>query len=1023
MVVSEISVNLLGPFEARLDGEPLTRFPYAKVRGLLAYLALESQRPQSRATLAALLWPDQPERTARASLSQALTSLRALLGDKPDAPPALLTEADAVQLNPHWTVTVDVAQFLALLRVCDAHAHHSWRTCSPCAERQRQAAALYRGNFLAELSIADSSAFEEWAGLQREPLQQRALSALGRLADWAEWRGQYAHAIEAVRRQVALDPYQERGQRQLIRLLALNGELAAAQAQYRSLEALLAREIDARPEEATAHLHAQIRQGNLAGLRREPPFAVPGAPSPLVGRAADLEMVCALLQDGVRGLTLTGTAGVGKTRLALEAAQRLRFEFEEGVTFVALAPLQEAGRVGEAIANALEIQEKPGRSALETLRTHLRNRHLLLVLDNFEHVAAAAPLVAQLLEACPGLKVLATSRQRLNLRGERQLPLQPLVEAEAMQLFQDRLRAAGGSLAGDSDRAHYREICRRLDGLPLAIELFAARARRLSPAEMLRQLEQPLQALTSGPRDAPERHQALRSALQWSFDLLDAEEQQVFTCLGVFVGGFTAEAAQVVVGVSPAVAPRLEALCEANLALAQAGAGETRYSFLETLREFALERLAAQGGAPAAYQRHADYFLALAKRAEPELIGPDQKAWFDRLGRELPNLRAALAWCQANSVEMALRLAAALGQFWEVRGHMAEGLAWLQAALSVSPRAWPEARAWALLAAGRITQTQSDLNASRALLKESRQLFLRLEEPAGLAHALYKLGMVTARQGDIPASLEQLRESLDIARAAGDTYSQSGALTGLALVADRQGDPAQAISYCEQALALNQARRDPRNTAGGLLNLGIQQYSLGNFAAARQRIEASLAVAHQLDDYQLIRLCQLNLGNVLIAQGHPAAARDLLEEAIALHIAHRDELSADAALATLGRALEKLDDLAAARERQGQALRLRAEAGDRRGAAVSLSSLARLDNREGQPARAATILGASEAIHQAIGSVVSPNARVELEKLVASVKTALGEAAFEQAWAAGRALSFEAAVAFALAKTAAGLPS
>ena len=392
-----IAISLLGPFEVTIDGAPVTTFAYAKVRALLAYLAVESERPHPRAELATLLWPDQPERTARGSLSQALTTLRNALGDKTAERPVLLADAQSVQLDPDSAIEVDVTQFLALLRASEAHAHHSWRTCAPCSERLQQALGLYRGHFLADFSIADSAVFEEWASLQREHLLQRALSALERLAERAQWRGAYTEALTYAQRLVALEPLLEVNQRTCMRLLALNGERTAALAQYRQLHTMLAQELAAEPEEATTALFDQIRRGDTAGLQpAQPPFVVPMPPTPLVDRSEELQAICARLQDmNVRAVTITGTGGIGKTRLAIEAAHALRYDFEDGIYFVELAALNDATLVADAVAQALGVKERPGSSISETLRDHLRAKHLLLVLDNFEHVVTAAPLVSR----------------------------------------------------------------------------------------------------------------------------------------------------------------------------------------------------------------------------------------------------------------------------------------------------------------------------------------------------------------------------------------------------------------------------------------------------------------------------------------------------------------------------------------------------------------------------------------------------------------------------------------------------
>ncbi|HET9222783.1 MAG TPA: BTAD domain-containing putative transcriptional regulator, partial [Roseiflexaceae bacterium] len=533
----QIAISLLGPFAVTIDGALVTTFAYTKVRALLAYLAVEPGRAHSRAQLATLLWPDQPDRTARGSLSQALTTLRNALGDKTAERPVLLADSQSIQLDPDSAIEVDVSQFLDLLRACDSHAHHSWRTCAACADRLQQAMALYRSHFLADFCITDSEVFEEWAALRREHLLQRALSTLERLAERAQWRGAYPEALTYAQRQVAIEPLLEDRQRALMRLLALNGERAAAVAQYKQLHSLLAQELGAEPEEATTRLFDQIRRGDMAWV--QPPhisFVVPAPPTPLVNRTEKMRTICAYLQAvDVRAVTIAGAGGVGKTRLAIEVAHALRYDFEDGIYFVELAALDDAALVADTIAQALGVKERPRQSIGETLRDHLRAKHLLLILDNFEHLLAAAPVVSQLVAACPALTVLVTSREPLNIRAEHQFTLEPLADADAIQLFVQRAQAFGASvIADEANTAIYTAICRRLDGLPLAIELIAARARTLAPAELLRQLDRPLQVLVRGPRDLPARHRSLRDAIQWSYDLLDGQQQRVFRVLGVF---------------------------------------------------------------------------------------------------------------------------------------------------------------------------------------------------------------------------------------------------------------------------------------------------------------------------------------------------------------------------------------------------------------------------------------------------------------------------------------------------------
>ncbi|MBL8057222.1 MAG: AAA family ATPase, partial [Anaerolineales bacterium] len=727
-----LSVSVLGPLHVALADAPVAAVGYSKVRALLAYLAVEAGRPHPRAELCALLWPDRPEAAARRNLTQALTALRRTLGEA-----WLLAGPEVVRLNPERDLIVDAARFGALLDTAERHAHRSWPTCRPCADRLEAALALYRGDFLAQFFLPDSAPFEEWALLWRERLRQRAFSALERLAQRAEWCGAFSQAAAYAQRLAALDPLREASQREAMRLLALDGQLAAAEAQYEHLRRTLADELAVQPEPETRRLHERLRAGPPAALRRlaAPPVNGPLPPNALVGRAADVPAVCAQLRaDGVRALTITGPPGLGKTRLALEAAQALRFDFEDGVHVVELAPAADAEQVLPAIAQVLGVKEPANGGALAAaLSAWLQPRQVLLVLDNFEHVLAAAARVADLLAAGPGLKVLVTSRAPLRLRAEQQYALAPLPAADAVRLFGERARAVQPAFALTAANADaLAELCARVDHLPLAIELLAGRARTFSPAELLRQLEQPLDALAHGARDLPARHRSLREALSWSYDRLTAEEQRAFAHLGVFVGGWTAEAALSVAGAAPAI---LEALSEASLVQAEAPAEETRFGLLETVREFALEQLAARGAAPEARQRHAAYYLRLAERARPELDGPDQVRWFDRLEREHANLRAALAWGLAHDRALGLGLAWAAARFWSVRGYLGEGRRWLQELLQPGAAVPPGLEARALAAASRLASLQGEYRAALELAGRSEAVSLRQEDAGGVALA------------------------------------------------------------------------------------------------------------------------------------------------------------------------------------------------------------------------------------------------------------------------------------------------
>jgi predicted ATPase/DNA-binding SARP family transcriptional activator/DNA-binding NarL/FixJ family response regulator len=976
---------LLGPFAVTIDGAPVTAFEYAKVRALLAYLAVESHRPHTRAELAALFWPDQPERTARASLSQALTTLRSALGDKTAERPVLLSDALAVRLDPQSVGDVDVRQFFALLSECDAHAHHSWRVCAQCAERLRRAVQLYRGHLLGDIAIADSAAFEEWATMQREHARQRALGALERLVERAQWRGDYGEAIAYAQRQVELEPLLEAPQRILMRLLAANGEGSAALARYWQTQTLLAHELGAEPEEATTALFNQIRAGESVSSPPQAPFVVPALPTPLVGRAEELRAICARLRDQkARAVTITGTGGIGKTRLAIEAAHALRYDFEDGVYVVELAALSDPALVVDAIAQALGVKERPAQGFSDTLRAYLRTKHMLLVLDNFEHVVEAAPRVSELLAGCPSLTVLVTSRTPLAIRAEQQLALEPLPEADAVQLFVQRARAVGAAWAADeADTATYAAICRQLDRLPLAIELIAVRTRTLSAAELLRQLDRPLQVLVRGPRDVPARHQALRNAIQWSYDLLDAGAQRAFATLGVFAGGWGAEAAQAVLGEECEALPVLEALHGASLVQQHMALGQTRFSMLETIREFALEQLQGQAAAEAAHHRHAEHFASFSMAAYLELLRADAPRWRAWVAAEQDNLRVAFRWALEHQAHAtALRLATGVWRFHYMSGSLREGLQHLETALEYRGQAPLELQSNALRAAGTLAIGLNDYARARRWLEAAVQAGWSLGDRNALQPVLTNLGFAALEQGELEDALVHLEVALSLAQRSNDPTIAKFPLGMLARLHLRLGNYAQARELGEECLRINQAREDPEGTANALRGLG----------------------------------------EIINAQGEALRARQLGEEALALHRSLNHQLGMGLDHALLGDVARAQGDYDEALAQYQQCLDLWRDRENAANCAMVLDSIAQVICLKGDYARSAALLGAAAAIRRRASVRLAAAEQAACDEAMRACRAALGVAAFADAWAHGGGLALAQAVALA-SEPLAGMPA
>ena len=1040
--MSQLKLFILGPPRIELDAEAI-KLNNRKAMALFAYIA-SSGGSHSRDSLVNLLWPDYDSSRGRTTLRATLYALSRSLKGEP-----LKADRETIALNPDADLQVDVAKFHDLLAGCRNHGHPSSETCPECLSPLSDAVDLYKGDFLTGFSLKDSVNFDDWQVAQAQNLHSEMTDVLERLVRYLDEEGESEKTIPHAQHWLEMDRTNEETYRQLMELYTKTGDRNAALEQYEECVKVLKEKLGVSPQESTVELYKAIKENRLGETKplapkswQSPTDNIPLQLTSFIGREAEIEEIKGLLTTS-RLVTLTGAGGCGKTRLALQVAAGLVEEYPNGAWFVELASLSDSTLVAQEVASTLDVQEQAGRSFTDSLSNYLRSKQILLVLDNCEHlIEACATLAENLFQTCPNLRILATSREALGITGETTWEVPPLSipdssllpslqtsdlsKYEAISLFNDRALTILPTFAmTDRIAPTVARICHRLDGIPLAIELAAARVKTLSTDQLVERLDDRFGLLTSGSRTALPRQQTLRATVDWSHELLSAGEKTLLRRLSVFAGGFTLAGAEAVcneagdleIDVLDGITSLMEKSLLRGMEISKReGVNEPRFMMLETIREYGLERLAESSEEEETRRHHANFFLELAEKGETGMWGSEQMDWLERFKREEDNIREVMEWSmKSGNRELGIRLAGALFPYMFHSGLWREARGW-QETLSQSEGVPDFLRLKPLFGAAYLAFIQGDLGRAGELGEEILSIVNEIGNKEGIVFSLRLLSLRKFVQRDYDEGMRLIEESLTLGRELENKWYAAISLNSMGELGLNLGDYGPARELFEESLTLFREVGDNLATIDSLSFLGQTALHQGDYDLARELLEENLTLSRKVGkNKERISTTLIFLGRIALLQADYDRANDYLDESSTLSRELEYGRPLRNSIRILGGVAFAQEEYEKAIGLYKESLTLSQEANEGGDIAGCLEGLAEVFVSQKKSEQAARIYGATEAWRETAQFHLRPSyLRADYDRSVAALRDEMDEEAFTAAWAEGRAMSVEDAVEYAL---------